>query len=79
MKYIKVGIIIGKARICDTPDAKLFRPIINAFPVAEILMIISVLNNKDTPTAIECSILLPRIAKLNMKEITEIGNPNNNQ
>ncbi|EAL59521.1 hypothetical protein WwAna1572 [Wolbachia endosymbiont of Drosophila ananassae] len=57
----------------------MFRPIINAFPVAEILMIISVLNNKDTPTAIECSILLHRTAKLNMEEITEIGNPNNSQ
>ncbi|GFR00582.1 uncharacterized protein TNCT_207211 [Trichonephila clavata] len=76
---IDVGIIIGKTRICDTPDAKLFRPIINAFPVVEILMIISVLNNKDTPTTIECSILLPRTAKLNMEETTEIGSPNNNQ
>jgi hypothetical protein len=57
LKYIKVGIIIGKTKICDTADAKLLLPIINACPVADMLIIIKVLNSKDNPIVIEYPIL----------------------
>ena len=76
LKYMKVGIIIGKIRICDTADVF---PIISAFPVTDIAIIINVLISKDKPIVIAYSILLSKTKKLNIEEIVETDEPNNTQ
>ncbi len=53
LKYIKVGMSIGRVRICDIIDDE---PVVNAFPVADMLIITSVLSSRDNPIAIASSI-----------------------
>ncbi len=76
LKYTKVGMSIGKTRICDIIDDE---PIVNAFPVADMLTITSVLSSRDDPIAIASSMQLLKIIKLNVEEIREIDIPNINQ